>query len=40
MLALLAVWIDIAVVAHGAPLGFACSVLAAVANNPRVWRLR
>ena len=42
MLALLTVWIGIgvAVVAYGTPLGLACYILAAVATNPRVWRLR
>jgi hypothetical protein len=42
MLALLAVWIGIgvAVLAYGTPLGVACYVLAIVATQPRVWRLR
>jgi hypothetical protein len=42
MLALLMVWIGIGVVvvAYGTPLGLACYILAAVATNPRVWRLR
>ena len=42
MLALLAAWIGIgvAVVAYGTPLGVAFYVLAMVATNPRVWRLR
>jgi hypothetical protein len=42
MLALLVGWIVIGVlvVAFGTPLGVALYVLAIVATNPRVWRLR
>ncbi|SFM33731.1 hypothetical protein [Methylobacterium pseudosasicola] len=42
MLALLTAWIGIGVVviAYGTPLGVALYVLAIVATNPRVWRLR
>lgn len=42
MAALLAAWIGIGVlvIAYGTPLGVAFYVLAVVATNPRVWRLR
>ncbi|MCJ2095256.1 MULTISPECIES: hypothetical protein [unclassified Methylobacterium] len=42
MVALLTAWIGIGIVviAYGTPLGVALYVLAIVATNPRVWRLR
>lgn len=42
MAALLTAWIGIGVlvIAYGTPLGVAFYVLAVVATNPRVWRLR
>ena len=42
MAAILIAWIGIGVlvIAYGTPLGVAFYVLAMVATNPRVWRLR
>lgn len=42
MVGILAAWIGIGIVliAYGTPLGVAFYVLAVVATNPRVWRLR
>lgn len=42
MAAILIAWIGIGVlvIAYGTPLGIAFYVLAMVATNPRVWRLR
>jgi hypothetical protein len=42
MVAILVAWIGIGilVIAYGTPLGVAFYVLAMVATNPRVWRLR
>lgn len=42
MIGMLAAWITVGilVVAYGTPLGVAFYVLAVVATNPRVWRLR